>query len=145
MKETYIIEEIAAMSMLSTRTVRNYLSLGLLEGEKVDGAWRFTPEQFGAFLNQDMVAQSVRAKASGMVYDFLAQDRKTDAAVCAVIDVPVDDIATETVRRSELLERVNSLGLQCSYRFDKKLARLIIRGTVEQLAGFFGWMAARQG
>ena len=79
MKETYTIEDVAAMSRLSTRTIRNYMSMGLLEGEKTDGVWQFTAEQFSAFLRQDMVRQSVRAKANGMVYDFLLQERQRKA------------------------------------------------------------------
>ena len=55
MKELLTIEDLAKMTGLSERTIRNYLAGGQLEGEKVDGAWRFTEEQFGTFLGQDMV------------------------------------------------------------------------------------------
>ena len=139
MKETYTIEEIAVMSMLSTRTIRHYLSIGLLEGEKRDGVWRFTPEQYGAFLDQDMVRQSMKAKANGMLYDFLLQEKKQEEDVCAIIDLPISDLATEAHFRTTLMEQINTLGLRCSYRYEMKsaAARLILRGTPEQIAHFF--------
>lgn len=42
MNEFYTINDIATMTGLTTRTVRNYMKLGLLEGEKVDGVWQIT-------------------------------------------------------------------------------------------------------
>ncbi len=86
MKDFCTIEDIAAMTGLSTRTVRSYLSSGQLEGKKIDGAWRFTPEQFEAFLRQDMVRQSVRAKENGRIYDFLLTERRKESAACLIWD-----------------------------------------------------------
>ena len=76
MAETYTIQDIAGMTGLNERTIRSYLADGLLKGEKTDGAWRFTAEQFGDFLRQDMVRASVQAKANAVVYDFLIADRR---------------------------------------------------------------------
>ena len=76
MNDFCTIEDIAAMTGLSTRTVRSYLASGQLEGEKIEGAWRFTPEQFETFLRQDMVRQSIRAKENGRAYDFLLTERR---------------------------------------------------------------------
>ena len=43
--ESYTIGQVVMMTGLTDRTIRNYLSLGFLEGEKPDGQWRFTAEQ----------------------------------------------------------------------------------------------------
>ena len=134
MQETYTIEEVAAMSMLSPRTIRNYLSLGLLAGEKTDGGWRFTPEQYSEFLRQDMVRQSVRVKANGMIYDFLAERKKRAGETCAIVDLPVGDLAAEAALRAALMEQINALGLRCNYHYDEKYARLILRGAPVQVA-----------
>ena len=42
MKELLTIEDLAKMTGLSERTIRNYLADGQLEGEKADGAWRLS-------------------------------------------------------------------------------------------------------
>ena len=135
-QKTYSVADIAAMSGLSPRTVRSYLSKGLLQGEKTDGAWRFTPEQFSAFLSQDMVRQSVRAKAHGIVYDHLLQERRQKAEACAILDLPVADNAAEERLREALLPQINALGLTCNYRYDSAHAsvRLILQGLPRALA-----------
>jgi len=134
-QKTYSVADIAAMSGLSVRTVRSYLAMGLLEGEKVDGAWHFTPEQFSAFLAQDMVRQSVQAKAQGIVSDFLRQERRAEAAACTVLDLPAD-FGEEARLREALLARINALGLSCSYRYDLRrgLARCILQGPPQAVA-----------
>ena len=88
MTETYTIQDIAGMTGLNERTIRSYLADGLLKGEKTDGAWRFTAEQFGDFLRQDMVRASVQAKANAVVYDFLITDRRKESAACLILDQP---------------------------------------------------------
>ena len=133
MSEFCTIEDIAAMTGLSTRTVRSYLASGQLAGEKIDGAWRFTPEQFGAFLKQDMVRQSVQAKENGRVYDFLLTERRKESAACLIWDRPVEGGTAESALREHLLEQVNELGLGCAYRYENGLARAILTGTPEAL------------
>lgn len=133
MNDFCTIEDIAAMTGLSTRTVRSYLASGQLEGEKVDGAWRFTLEQFEAFLRQDMVRQSVRAKENGKVYDFLLTERRKESAACLIWDWPVEGGEEEGSLREQLMEAVNGLELGCAYRFENGCARAILTGTPEKL------------
>lgn len=134
MKELFSIGEIAVMSGLSVRTIRSYLASGQLEGEKINGAWRFTEEQFCAFLRRDMVRQSVRAKAHGAIQDFLLTSRRQEAAVCAIWDQPVPGGGPEERLRGLLLERANALGVKCSYRYEGGMARAILEGPPEAVA-----------
>lgn len=129
----HTIEDVAAMSGLSTRTVRSYLSAGQLEGKKMDGAWRFAPEQFGAFLAQDMVRQSVRAKANAVVYDFLLTNRRGEGAACLILDQPVSDGCGERELCRELEDAVNELDLRWAYRFENGMARSILAGSPAKL------------
>lgn len=133
MKEFYTIEGVAAMTHLSTRTIRNYIAAGQLEGEKIDGAWRFTPEQFHAFLRQDMVRQSVRAKENGKVYDFLLTDRRKESAACLIWDWPAEGGEEEARLRERLLEAVSELELGCAYHFERDSARAILTGAPDAL------------
>ena len=45
MHDDYSVRQLAECTGLSDRTIRNYLASGILEGEKTEGGWRFTPEQ----------------------------------------------------------------------------------------------------
>ena len=51
MSEFYTIEDLAAFTGLTDRTLRSYLKDGRLTGKKEDGAWRFTPEDLGRSLS----------------------------------------------------------------------------------------------
>ena len=127
MEKTYTIQDIAAMTGLNERTVRSYLADGRLQGEKTDGAWRFTAEQFGAFLAQDAVRASVRAKANAVVYDFLASERRQEPAACLILDQPVRE-GEEPSLREDLERYVNALGLRWAYRYRDGQSRSILSG-----------------
>ena len=126
-KETYTIQDVAAMTGLNERTIRNYLAQGILQGEKTDGAWRFTAEQFGAFLAQDMVRASVQAKANAIVYDFLITDKRKEPAACLILDRPAAD-GEEPALRENLEKQVNALGLRWAYSFRGGQTRSILSG-----------------
>lgn len=127
MAETYTIQDIAGMTGLNERTIRSYLADGLLKGEKTDGAWRFTAEQFGDFLRQDMVRASVQAKANAVVYDFLITDRRKESAACLILDQPSAE-DEEPGLREALSEQVNRLELRWAYRYQDGMARSILSG-----------------
>ena len=127
MAETYTIQDIAGMTGLNERTIRSYLADGLLKGEKTDGAWRFTAEQFGDFLRQDMIRASVQAKANGVVYDFLMTDRRKESAACLILDQPSAE-GQEPGLREALSEQVNRLALRWAYRYRDGMARSILSG-----------------
>lgn len=128
MEKTYTIQDVAVMTGLNERTIRSYLAGGQLQGEKVDGAWRFTPEQFGSFLEQDMVRASVQAKANAIVYDFLITGRRKEGAACLILDQPAAE-DQEPPLREALTEQVNRLELRWAYRYQDGMARSILSGT----------------
>lgn len=45
MEKYYTLNEVAMMTGLTTRTLRNYLKMNVLKGEKLDGIWNFTEEE----------------------------------------------------------------------------------------------------
>ena len=83
----YVINELVMFTGLTDRTIRNYLSSGILQGEKVDGMWRFTSDQVEEFVKHPAVRPSILAKKNGLVYDFLADDQKKTQEVCVILDI----------------------------------------------------------
>ena len=57
MDEKYTLNDLATMTGFSTRTLRNYVNLGLLKGEKIDGAWRFGADDLDAFFREPFVKE----------------------------------------------------------------------------------------
>lgn len=84
----YSISQLTIISGLTDRTIRNYIATGILQGEKVNGAWQFTAEQVENFVSHRAVRPSILAKNNAAVYDFLQDTKKTDCEVCIILDLP---------------------------------------------------------
>lgn len=87
----YVINHLVLITGLSDRTIRNYLSQGILEGELINGMWHFTPEQVENFLTHPSVRPSILAKHNGLVYDFLLENKRATRQICVILDLPGED------------------------------------------------------
>ena len=45
MKEFYSINELAVITGFTTRSLRNFIQMEFLKGDKVNGEWQFSTEQ----------------------------------------------------------------------------------------------------
>lgn len=132
----YTINDLAVMTGLTARTIRNYMKLGLLDGEKVDGVWRFTAEQFSAFVADPNVKPSLQAKKRGIVFDFLANDRKNGNAACVVLDLKTDGAGADEVSRF-FCDAVNrgAEGVQFAFWYENGNTRVILSGPEDCVQG----------
>ena len=87
----YLINHLVLITGLTDRTLRSYIASGVLQGEKINGLWHFTPEQVGQFLDDPAVRPSIRAKHNAHVYDFLLDVKKTESKMCVILDLPEID------------------------------------------------------
>ena len=86
MNDFYTIGQVVQFTGLTDRTIRNYIASGILEGEKIDGLWHFTPEQVEAFVRHPSVRPSILAKKNALVYDFLLDTQKKTKQICMILD-----------------------------------------------------------
>lgn len=63
------MSDLSTMTGLTTRTLRNYLSLGILNGAKEDGKWVFSDEDFNNFLSDETVKHTLESKRLGIIFD----------------------------------------------------------------------------
>ena len=77
----YLINHLVLSTGLTDRTIRNYISNGILQGEKINGLWHFTPEQVEAFICHPAVRPSILAKQNSAIYDFLLDDKKENCGI----------------------------------------------------------------
>ena len=134
MKDTYSINEVAMMTSLSTRTIRNYIATGFLEGEKVDGAWTFTPEQIEAFTQNKTVKPSIKAKKNAIVFDFLGNKPEKQDKMCTVLDLTTK----EAVKASLFFcDKISDCTPEAELQFASYQAgngvRLIISGSTKDV------------
>ena len=84
----YLINHLVLITGLTDRTIRNYISNGILHGEKINGLWHFTPEEVESFIAHPAVRPSILAKHNSIVYDFLLENKKERCETCMIVDIP---------------------------------------------------------
>ncbi|MDO4865059.1 MAG: helix-turn-helix domain-containing protein [Clostridia bacterium] len=100
MKEFYTLNDLAMITSLTTRTLRNHLRQGTLSGEKIDGIWTFTDEDIQDFLALPAIRQSVEARRNAPVFDFLADNFKRANRACVILDYVTDDREAKELSRA---------------------------------------------
>ena len=130
----YNLNQVAMITGLTTRTLRNHLKQGLLKGEKVDGNWIFTEEKLDEYIADQTVKQSILAKQHAVVYDFLADPYKKTNRICTIMDFPVS--VDEALGIAQFFgKEINDHGSDIEFRYinEKNYARFILSGSEEQV------------
>ena len=133
----YNLNQVAMITGLTTRTLRNHLKQGVLQGEKVDGNWSFTEEEVDAYLADSSVKQAVASRKHALVYDFLADPFKKTNRICTIMDFPVSD--AEALSIAEFFcRKISESGSDVEFRYlnEKHYARFILAGSEEQVSDF---------
>ncbi len=130
MKDAFSINDIAMITGLTTRTIRTYITAGIIAGEKVDGAWAFTPEQVQAFVENKAVRPSIRAKKNAIVFDFLDAKPLDGDKMCVILDLGTREALGASVF---FCEKISSCSPEAELRFASDRvgtgARLILSGS----------------
>lgn len=81
--------EIAEMTSLTSRTIRNYLKDGSLQGKKIGGQWRFTMEDIKKLFDNSSFSQEITNSKKQQVLDFIDgvnTDIEGDIQICTIVD-----------------------------------------------------------
>ena len=137
-EKLYTIEDIANMTRLTSRTIRNYLKDGILEGKKIGGQWRFTMKDIENFFDNSKSKEEVRATQNNEVLDFLEWknvDSQKEVQICTIIDLHCKNIL-EGKELSKIInedEEAVKNGAKFSYQYIKESskARFTLFGNPE--------------
>ena len=92
-EKLYTVEDIANMTGLTTRTIRNYLKDGSLEGKKIGGQWRFSMKNIEKLFNSSSVTKDMQDNKKQQVLDFIDgvnTDMKGIIQICTIVDCYCD-------------------------------------------------------
>ena len=129
----YVINHLILITGLTDRTIRNYISSGILQGEKINGIWHFTSEQVENFICHPAVRPSILAKHHSIVYDFLLDNSKNDCEICMIMDVPgksKQDIAEYFCCH---ISNEDYQNIHFSFDGVAKVPRVILKGDAEEV------------
>jgi len=139
MEKLYTVEDVAQMTGLTSRTIRNYLAHGLLTGRKVGAQWRFTEENITAIFTEAGGRRSAADTAAAQVQDFLKPQSRSSVTICSVIDYPAESgeaVAPLVQKLTDQIKGFESETLCFNFDFDSAncVARFTIIGEIAQVA-----------
>lgn len=129
----YLINHLVLFTGLTDRTIRNYIASGILQGEKTNGIWHFTPEQVEDFIRHPAVRPSILAKKNSIVYDFLLNNKKKQPEACIILDLPGIDTKNKLQDLYYFIHHGNFHNMQFSYEAINGHPRFILKGSVDEV------------
>ncbi|MBQ2705415.1 MAG: helix-turn-helix domain-containing protein [Agathobacter sp.] len=129
----YTIAHIVQFTGLTDRTIRSYITSGILAGEKINGTWQFTPEQVENFIRHPSVRPSIISKKNALIYDFLWDTKKTANEICIILDLPNKNEKEISEFFCNAISNGSFHNIQFSYDSLNELPRVIIKGDCEDV------------
>ena len=92
-EKLYSLSDIAKITKLTDRTIRNYLANGTLKGTKIGGQWRFTQNDVKALFNNEDFADDMFSKSEKNINMYLKNEFEFESVnnICSVINVVIKD------------------------------------------------------
>ena len=129
----YTIGHLVQITGLTDRTIRNYISSGILEGEKINSVWHFTSEQIEAFISHPAVRPSIQSKRNALVYDFLLDDKRSRHEVCIILDIPDGSKQEIAEYFCYAINNGDFSNLRFSFDGVSKTPRVILKGSTSEV------------
>ena len=129
----YTVDEVAQMTRLTSRTIRNYIKSGLLRGKKVGGQWRFSQSDVENLMSSSTAAAKMSSVNRRDVLSFLDRTVPHAPQVCAVADLPLSQSAAEKLAQKicEIASQAASESIRFHYEYieAEQTARFTVFGT----------------
>lgn len=133
-EKLFTLNDVAVLTSLTTRTLRNHLKDGTLNGHKVGGQWRFRMSDIEDFTFKSGKKQIITEGNETLVTDFLIRNTIAGKQVCSVIDLEIDEqraIAKEFLLKDLVNWYDNRNNLKYAFEYKDGFARFIIIATPE--------------
>lgn len=99
----YTINELAKLTNLTDRTIRNYLANGNLTGIKVGGQWRFSKEDIKKFFSDSKFENDIRNKQERQMIDFYRKSNQNGAFIT------IKKVITDRDKLTKLFKEANQI------------------------------------
>ena len=140
----YVINHLVQFTGLTDRTLRSYIASGVLQGEKINGMWHFTPKQVENFIGHPAVRSSILARHHSQVYDFLLDMKKKESEICVVLDIPDGNQKEIAEFFSYRINQSPQENLNFSFYYHRSHARVIVTGSPGPVMALMDAYYARQ-
>ncbi len=129
----YTLGHLVLFTGLTDRTLRSYLASGVLQGEKINGVWHFTPDQVNSLLTHPAVRPVITAKQNSLVYDFLLENRRREPECCIILDLPGVDTEATSAYFCNAINHGDYRNLRFTFDSVSGTARIILKGRTDEI------------
>ena len=122
----YTIQDVADMTILTSRTIRNYLKDGILEGKKIGGQWRFTKKDIENLFNNGNVTNDIKYNYKQEVIDFIDgvnTDMNGKIQICTIVDFYCDTKEAAKEMSNNLITLIKNDDERYLYEYIEKEAK----------------------
>ena len=140
-EKLYTVADVAQVTGMTSRTIRNYLKDGTLTGQKIGVQWRFTEDEIKKLFSRQAPGQS---SPTQIVRGFLGEQERASSAFCALLDFPgVTEIeGMELYRRLQDDRREGISSMSYEYHDEGQLLRIAVSGDTEAVMDLLEQMKA---
>jgi excisionase family DNA binding protein len=123
----YTVADVARVTGLTSRTIRNYLKDGTLTGQKIGVQWRFTEDEVKKLFSRQTPGCSSPAQ---VMRSFLGQEPQENTSICTLLDVPgvTEEEGLELYRSLERECRQGISAISYEYHDDCRILRIAVSG-----------------
>ena len=110
MEKLYTVDDIAKMTMLTSRTIRNYIKDGILKGKKIGGQWRFTEEDVKNLMDNGAYQVEHLSNLKQDILDFVDGTNdfvRGEIQACTIIDL-YQEKDVVAAKQEKLADFINS-------------------------------------
>lgn len=127
-KDFYSINELSTISGFTTRSLRNFIQMEFLKGEKFNGEWRFSLEQIEDFFSHPNIKEGIKSKNNSVVYNHLLNKPQKDT-ICSIVDLNLTPNEIKTLSE-KICQMINDSNANVEFKFsaDNGNVRIIIAG-----------------
>ena len=126
-EKLYTVADVAQVTGMTSRTIRNYLKDGTLTGQKIGVQWRFTEDEIKKLFSRQTPGQS---SPTQVVKGFLAEQERQKATFCALLDFPgvaeLDGMELYRKLQEKRGEGIDSMSYE--YHDEGQLLRIAVSG-----------------
>ena len=140
MEKLFTVDNIAEMTGLTSRTIRNYIADGRLKGRKIGSQWRFTEADIESLFSGSGVRAAAETESEGgAAAEFLRVQKRDAVAVCAVVDYPAY-FSDTTDSNFQMLKTAaedydeDEIALRYEYLSDVAVGRFTFTGDIEPVS-----------
>lgn len=130
-QKLYTVADVAEITGLTSRTIRNYLKDGTLHGRKIGVQWRFTEDDINGLFQEADFSQKLTKAEDNLVADFLKEGIREKEMICLIFDIP--DIREEVwnTKLKEIRQMINrERDIQFAWQYENisRMLRIVMVG-----------------